>query len=88
MLSLEDKVFVIQKYHETRSFSAVRREFRHRDARLNGQNLPSLRQLRRVVKCFEESGSVLDRRKKNQVEEWWYFGLYPAGFSYSKTLLE
>ena len=64
MLSLEDKVFVIQKYDETRSFSAVRREFRRRDARFNGRNLPSVRQLRRAVKCFEESGSVHDRRKK------------------------
>ena len=42
----------------------MRREFRRRDARFNGRNLPSVRQLRRVVKCFEESGSVHDRRKK------------------------
>ena len=46
--------------------TTVRRAFRRRDARYHGRNLPSERQIRWVVKCFEEYGSVWDARKKRR----------------------
>ena len=66
ILDLEDRIFVVKKWYETSSVTTVRRAFRRRDARFHGRNLPSERQIRRVVECFEKYGSVWDARKKRR----------------------
>ena len=66
ILDLEDIIFVVKKWYETSSVTTVRRAFRGRDARFHGRNLPSERQIRRVVECFEKYGSVWDARKNRR----------------------
>ena len=66
ILDLEDRIFVVKKWYKTSSVTNVRRAFRRRDARFHGRNLPSERQIRRVVECFEKYGSVWDARKKRR----------------------
>ena len=66
VLDLEDRIFVVKKWYKTSSVTNVRRAFRRRDARFHGRNLPSKRQIRRVVECFEKYGSVWDARKKRR----------------------
>ena len=72
ILDLEDRIFVVKKWYETSSVTTVRRAFRRRDARFQGQgrNLPSEREIRRVVECFEKYGSVWDARKKAKRVYW------------------
>ena len=66
ILDLEDRIFVVKKWYETSSVTTVRRAFRRRDARFHGRNLPSERQIRRVVEYFEKYVSVWDARKKRR----------------------
>ena len=66
ILDLKDRIFVVKKWYETSSVTTVRRAFRRRDARFHGRNLPSERQIRQVVECFEKYGSVWDARKKRR----------------------
>ena len=56
----------VKKLYETNSVTTVRRAFRRRDARFHGRNLPSERQIRQVVECFEKYGSLWDARKKRR----------------------
>ena len=66
ILDLEDRIFVVKKWYETSSVTTIRRAFKRHDARFHGRNLPSERQIRRVVECFEKYGSVWDARKKRR----------------------
>ena len=62
MFSREDKIFIVEKWYETRSLAFIRRAFRQRDARYHGKNLPSRTSIERVVKHFQRSGTVADLR--------------------------
>ena len=64
IFDLEDRIFVVKKWYKTSSVTNVRRAFRRRDARFHGRNLPSERQIRRVVECFEKYGSVCIERSE------------------------
>ena len=65
MLSLEDKIFIVQQWHSFQPLATIRRSFRRRDARYHGKNLPSLRTIRYVTGNFQKHGTVLDRRKSH-----------------------
>ena len=60
--SREDKIFIVEKWYETRSLAFIRRAFQQRDARYHGKNLPSRTSIERVVKHFQRSGTVADLR--------------------------
>ena len=66
ILDLKDRIFVVKKWYETSSVTTVRRAFRRRDARFHGRNLPSERQIRQVVECFEKYGSVWDADRSEE----------------------
>ena len=69
MLSLEDKIFIVQQWHSFQPLATIRRSFRRRDARYHGKNLPSLRTIRYVIDNFQKHGTVLDRRKSHFVNK-------------------
>ena len=58
MLTLEDKVFIVQKWHSSHCLATVRRSFRQRDARFLGKNLPSRQVIRYVIDNFQQNGTV------------------------------
>ena len=62
LFSREDKIFIVEKWYETRSLAFIQRAFRQRDARYHGKNSPSRTSIERVVKHFQRSGTVADIR--------------------------
>ena len=58
IFSREDKIFIVEKWYETRSLAFTRRAFRQRDLRYHGKNLPSQTSIERVVKHFQRTGTV------------------------------
>ena len=62
MFSREDKIFIVEKWYETRPLAFIRRAFWQRDARYHGKNLPSRTSIEQVVKHFQRSGTGADLR--------------------------
>ena len=69
MLTLEDKIFIVEQYALSKSVTAVRRSFRKRENWFHGKNLPSISTITNVVKTFELYGTVQDRRKNYTVSK-------------------
>ena len=63
MLSLADKIFIVEQWHLHHSIVKVRRAFRQRDSRYTGKNLPSKSTIQYVVDNFKQHGTIRDRRK-------------------------
>ena len=73
MFSREDKIFIVEKWYETRSLAFIRRAVRQRDARYHGKNLPSPTSIERVVKHFQRFGTVADLRSTYLAQKGRYF---------------
>lgn len=61
MFSSEDRIFIIQKWYETRSIMSILRALRHRYLDLHGKDLPAKSSIHYVIKPFKRTGSVTDR---------------------------
>ena len=59
-LSLDDRVFIVEKFSETKSLTAVRRALRAWIS--NHKKLPSLSTIRKIVMKFKYHYTVRDRR--------------------------
>ena len=68
MLTLEDKVSIVQQWHSSHCIATVRRSFRQRDARYHGKNLPPRSVIWLVIDNFQQHGTVQDRRKSHIVK--------------------
>ena len=70
MLSLEDKIFIVQQWASSHSLTTIRRSFRQRDARYHGKTYPlkSERVIRYVINNFKQYGTVGDRRKRYNMD--------------------
>ena len=66
VLSIQQKIWLVQNFNTTRGFTQLRRDFIRHFNISNKKNVPSRSSLRKVVQKFSATGSVGDARTKNQ----------------------
>ena len=62
----EEKIWIIQHYTQSPHLTQLRRDFIHHFNITNKKKVPNTTAIKRIIKKFEEEGTVLDLRAQNK----------------------